>query len=43
MDKSKERKCGKNTGLLEKGAYSMLSGGLGAWISNPADLAMVRF
>jgi hypothetical protein len=42
MDKSKARK-GKNPGLLEKGAYAILSGGSGAWLSNPADLAMVRF
>ena len=43
MDKAKERKGGKNAGLLEKGAYAMCSGGFGAWLSNPADLSMVRF
>ena len=43
MDKAKVRKHGKNAGFLEKMCYSMVSGGLGAWLSNPADLAMVRF
>lgn len=43
MDKAKERRGGVNAGFFEKGAYAMLSGGLGAMTSNPADLAMVRF
>ena len=43
MDKSKARRGGKNPGLIEKGCYAMFSGGTGAWLSNPADLAMVRF
>ena len=43
MDKAKARRDGKNPGLLEKGVYAMFSGGFGAWLSNPADLAMVRF
>lgn len=43
MDKAKTRKGGVNAGFFEKGAYAMLSGGLGAVLSNPADLAMVRF
>ena len=43
MDKSKARRGGKNPGLVEKGCYAMFSGGTGAWLSNPADLAMVRF
>jgi hypothetical protein len=43
MNKAKRRRGGKNAGLLEKGIYAMLSGGSGAWLSNPADLAMVRF
>ena len=43
MDKAKKRRGGKNAPFLEKMCYSMLSGGLGAWLSNPADLAMVRF
>jgi hypothetical protein len=43
MDKAKERRGGVNAGFFEKGAYAMTSGGLGAALSNPADLAMVRF
>ncbi len=43
MNKAKERKGGVNAGLAEKGAYAIFSGGLGAWLSNPTDLAMVRF
>ena len=43
MNKAKARRDGKNPGLLEKGVYAMTSGGLGAWLSNPADLSMVRF
>ncbi len=42
MDSYKAKK-GENPGLLRKGAYAILSGGTGAWLSNPADLAMVRF
>jgi len=43
MDRAKVRKGGVNAGFFEKGAYAMTSGGLGAALSNPADLAMVRF
>ena len=43
MDKAKKRRGGKNAGFFEKGIYAMTSGGLGAFASNPADLAMVRF
>ena len=43
MEKAKARRNGKNPGLLEKGIYAMTSGGLGAFLSNPADKAMVRF
>jgi len=34
---------GKNPSLLRMAPYSIFSGGFGAWLSNPADLAMVRF
>ena len=43
VDKAKKRRDGKNPIFVEKGAYALLSGGLGAWLSNPADLSMVRF
>lgn len=43
MDKAKERRGGSNPLFVEKAAYSLLSGGTGAVLSNPADLAMVRF
>ena len=38
-----EKRIGGKTSFLEKACYSLLSGGLGAIFSNPADLAMVRF
>ena len=34
---------GKNPPLLKMAALSIFSGGTGAFMSNPADLAMVRF
>lgn len=43
MDKAKVRRGGVNASFGEKSVYAMLSGGLGAALSNPADLAMVRF
>lgn len=43
MDKAKKRRGGVNASFAEKSVYAMLSGGLGAVLSNPADLAMVRF
>ncbi len=43
MNKAKDRRGGKNPALWEKSCYAIFSGGLGAWLSNPTDLAMVRF
>jgi hypothetical protein len=43
MNWHKDRNEGKNPNLLFKAIYAMTSGGLGAFVSNPADLAMVRF
>lgn len=34
---------GKNPSLLRMAPLSIFSGGAGAFLSNPADLAMVRF
>jgi len=43
MNWHKSRNDGKPAPLAFKAIYAMTSGGLGAFVSNPADLAMVRF
>jgi len=43
MNKHKARNDGNNPNLFFKAVYAMISGGTGAFVSNPADLSMVRF
>ena len=43
MERYKDKNDGQNPGVFIKIAYAFFGGSIGAFISNPADQAMVNF